>query len=254
MRLLKILLVLVVLVVIVGVACLWRLPADLGYRYGEKYFGPLALTGVRGTIWDGHADGVSLFGNDLGELDWTALKKPLLRGDVVTDIRIKGGDIDIGGLLTRRRDGAVSAEGLRFSVPASRFEPLFDGKLQLLGTISGVLDEATWWNAGLSNASGTAHWSDVGAVGEVEAHFTDILAEFTSQPDGSVSGKVRDDGRGAIAVLGHFVLRPPMLDGEAILSARNGDPQTIETLRHIGEPLPDGTSRVVLRGRMLHLP
>jgi len=254
MRLLKILFVLVVLVAIVGVACLWRLPADVGYRYGAKYFGPLSLTGVRGTVWDGHADGVSLFGNDLGELDWTARKQPLLRGDLVTDIRIKGGDIDIGGLLTRRSDGAVGAEGMRFSMPASRFEPLFDGKLRLLGTISGVLDGATWWNASLSNASGSAHWSDVGAVGDVEARFTDLLAEFASQPDGSVSGTVHDDGRGNIAVEGRFVLRPPMLDGQATLRARNGDAQTLETLRHIGEPQPDGSSRVVVQGRMLRLP
>ena len=147
MRLLKTLVILVVVALVIGAICLWRLPADVGYRYGARYFGPLSLAGVSGTVWDGHADGVSLFGNDLGELDWTARKQPLLRGDLVTDIRIKGGDIDIGGVLTRRSNGAIEAEGLRFSVPASRFEPLFDGKLRLLGTVSGVLDGATWWNA-----------------------------------------------------------------------------------------------------------
>lgn len=254
MRLLKILFALVVLAALVALACFWRMPADLGYRYGAKYFGPLVLSGIRGTIWDGHADGVSLFGNDLGELDWTARKQPLLHGEIVTDIRIKGGDIDIGGQLTRRSDGAVSAEGLRFSVPASRLEPLFDGKLRLLGTITGVLDGATLWNASLSNVSGTAHWSDVGAVGDVEARFTDLLAEFASQPDGSVSGKVHDDGRGNVAIDGRFVLHAPTIDGEAILRARNGDAQVLETLRHIGEPQADGSSRLVVHGGMLKLP
>lgn len=254
MRLLKTLVILVVIALVIGAICLWRLPADVGYRYGARYFGPLSLAGVSGTVWDGHADGVSLFGNDLGELDWTARKQPLLRGDLVTDIRIKGGDIDIGGVLTRRSNGAIEAEGLRFSVPASRFEPLFDGKLRLLGTVSGVLDGATWWNASLSGASGSARWSEVGAVGEVEAHFTDVLVDFASQPDGSVSGTVHDDGRGNIAVEGRFVLRPPMLDGEATLRARNGDAQALETLRHIGEPQPDGSSHVVVHGGMLRLP
>jgi hypothetical protein len=143
---------------------------------------------------------------------------------------------------------------LRFSVPASRFEPLFDGKLQLRGTISGVLDTATLSNAIVSSVAGTAHWSEVGVVGDVDARFTDLVAEFSSQPDGSVAGTVHDDGRGTIAVDGRFVLRPPMLDGEATLSARNGDAQALEALRHLGEPQPDGSTRVAVHGRMLRLP
>ena len=108
---------LVLLLALVGAGFfLWRLPADVGYRYGVKRAGAVTLSGLDGTVWDGHADGVSLFGNDLGELDWTARKQPLLRGDLVTDIRIKGGDIDIGGVLTRRSNGAIEAEGLRGDV------------------------------------------------------------------------------------------------------------------------------------------
>jgi hypothetical protein len=51
------------------------------------------------------------------------------------------------------------------------------------------------------------------------------------------------DGRSSLLV--------PMVSGEAPLAARNGDPQVLETLRHIGMPQPDGTSKVVVQGRML---
>jgi hypothetical protein len=254
MRLIKILLVLVVLAAIVAGIFAWTLPADVGYRYGSKYLGPLVLSGVRGTIWDGHADGVSLFGNDLGELDWRARKQPLLHGEFVTDIRIKGAEVDIAGLLTRRSDGAVVAEGLRFSLPAARLEPMFEnGNVKLLGTISGVLDNATWWTASLSDAKGTARWSGAGVTGDVDARFTDVLTEFASQPDGSLAGTVRDDGQGNVALDGRYTMHLPNVDGEVNLTARNGDAQAAEMLRHIGEPQADGSTRVVVHGRALRV-
>ncbi len=252
MRPIKILLSLILVAIIVAGVFAWRLPADVGYRYGARLLGPFALTGVHGTVWDGHADGVSLLGLDLGELDWHARKRPLLVGDIVADVRIKGGEIDIAGLMTRHDDGSVSAEDLRFSVPASMFEPMFDGAgVHLLGTVSGVLEGATLWTASVSNATGNARWSGAGVTGTVEARFTDMLTEFASQPDGSVAGTLRDDGQGNLAIDGRYSLRVPMISGEATLSARNGDPQVLETLQHVGMPQPDGTSKVVVQGRML---
>jgi len=252
MRPIKILLVLVILAAIVAGVFAWRLPADVGYRYGARLLGPFALTGVSGTVWDGHADGVSLFGNDLGELDWHARKRPLLGGDLVADVRIKGGEIDVAGLLTRHDDGSVTAQNLRFSVPASMFEPMLEGAdVRLLGTVSGVLENATMWTASLSNATGNARWSGAGVTGAVDARFTDLLTEFASQPDGSLAGTVRDDGAGNLAIDGQYALRVPTISGEATLAARNGDPQVLETLRHIGTPQPDGSSKVVVQGRML---
>jgi hypothetical protein len=174
----------------------------------------------------------------------------LLVGDLVADVRIKGGEIDVAGELTRHADGAVSARSMRFSIPASRLEPLLDrAGLHLLGTISGTLEDATLMTASISNAKGTARWSGVGVDGDVEAHLTDLLFEFASQPDGSVGGSVRDDGNGPIAFDGRFALKVPAVEGEATLRARDGDPATIDLLQRIGEPQPDGSVRVVVQGR-----
>ena len=129
---------------------------------------------------------------------------------------------------------------------------MFDGAgVQLLGTISGVLENATLWTASLSNATGNARWSGAGVTGAVEARFADMLTEFASQPDGSLVGTLRDDGQGNLVVDGRYSLRVPIISGEATLAARNGDPQVLETLRHIGTPQADGSSKVVVQGRML---
>ena len=80
MRWLKALLVLLVVLLAAAAIVVWTLPADVGYRFGARFVAPAVLTGLRGTVWDGHADGVSVLGVDLGELDWHARKWPLLGG------------------------------------------------------------------------------------------------------------------------------------------------------------------------------
>jgi hypothetical protein len=252
MRFLKVILLLGVVALIVAGVLLWTLPADVGYRYGARYLGPVALSGLRGTIWDGHADGVSVFGRDLGELDWHAQKAALLRGQYVADLRIQGADVDVAGVLTRSSDGRIAARDLRFSVPAALLAPALDiGALKLLGTISGVVTQAALADSLLSDAAGSARWSDAGVSGQAEARFSDILAEFSSQPDGSIGGVVHDDGKGDLGVDGTFSVSLGAFDAQARLSARNGNAQVADTLRYVGQPQADGSSQLVVHGQIL---
>ena len=252
MRLLKVLAALLVLALIVAGVLLWTLPADVGYRYGTKYLGPVALSGLRGTIWNGHADGVSVFGHDLGELDWHVRKGALLHGQYAADLRVQGAGVDVAGTLTRDVDGRIATRDLRFSMPASLLAPALDIRaLSLLGTISGVVTRATLAHALLSDASGSARWSDAGVSGQAEARFSDILAEFASQADGGIAGTVRDDGRGDLAVDGSFDAHLGAFDAQATLRARNGNAQVADSLHYVGELQPDGSSRLVVHGQML---
>jgi general secretion pathway protein N len=252
MRFLKILGVLVVLALIVGGIVLWMLPADVAYRYGAKYLGPVALTGLRGTVWDGHADGVSVFGRDIGELDWHAQKRPLLGGQVVADLRIKGADVDAAGIVTRMGGGTITARDLRFRMPAELLAPVLAlGDLKVLGTVNGMISEATLTGSVLRTASGNGRWSEAGVSGNVEARFADILGDFASQPDGSIGGTVHDDGTGNLAVNGTFHTSFGAFDVQATLAARNDDPQVLDALHHIGELQADGTSKLLIHGQML---
>jgi len=252
MRLSKFFLVLLALAVLAGAVFFWRMPAGIGYRYGVKYLGPVALSGVRGTVWDGHADGVSVFGRDLGEIDWRAERSALLRGQFVADIRIRGADVDVAGQVTRDGDGRMSTRDLRFSVPAEALAPLLGvDSVKLLGTISGVVSQATWAGSVLSDATGTARWASPGVAGSVEARFSDILAEFASRADGSIVGAAHDDGNGDLAVDGTFTLRFGTFDARARLTPRNGNAQVAEMLRQVGDVQPDGSTQLAFHGQML---
>lgn len=254
MKIFKWLLVLIVLVAVVAVLVAWTMPADVAYRYMASRLGPVSLVGVRGTVWDGHADGVSVFGRDLGELDWKIDKAPLFLRSVHADLRIRGADIDTSGILRRDADGNIDASDIRFRVPASLFSPALDlPSLRLLGTVSGTFKDLSMVDGLIANASGDARWSDAGVSGSAEARFSDILAEFSSKPDGSVAGTVADDGNGNLAVDGSFTITATGFQAEAFLSARNNDSRVQESLRYIGEQQADGSSHLIINGQLFRV-
>ncbi len=255
MRVLKYVLILLVVLGAIGAVVVWTLPAEVAYRQGGKYLGPMVLSGVRGTLWDGHADGVSLFGRDLGEMDWQLAKSPLLlQGRIVADVRIQGTDIDAAGIVERAQTGDFSARDVRFRFPAHLLAPTLDvPDLDLLGTISGVLAEASLRAGVLESATGNARWSEAGVSGEAEARFADIVGEFAAQPSGGIAGSAHDDGTGNLAVNATFRAIAGGYEVNALLSARNGDQQVQEMLAHVGEPQPDGSSKLVARGRLFKL-
>lgn len=250
MKILRRALILCVLALLAAGAFAWVMPAGLAYRYGASQLGPIVLSGLRGTVWNGHADGVSVLGRDLGELDWRAQKWPLLRGRFVADVRIKGAEFDAAGLVTRGR-GLLAVQDFRFSLPAAVLAPALAPGVHPLGTISGVIEQASLAHASLTGAAGSARWSEAGVDGPDAVRFSDLIAEFAAQPDGSLAGTLRDDGQGALALAGRFSLSFGAFDLEATLRARRDDAQTAELLRQLGEVQPDGSVHVALHERLL---
>jgi len=252
MRILKILLALVLLAVVVAGIALWVMPADVGYRYAARHLGPVVLSGVRGTIWDGRADGVSLFGQDLGKLEWRARKASLLEGRFAADVRLQGTDVDVAGTIERSRAG-LRVEGMRFALPAQRLAPLFGRDVELTGTVAGVIDRGMLRGVTLENAAGSARWSQAGVIGSAESKLPDLLVDFSSGADGIVDARVRDDGSGPLVVAGTVRLVRNEYHATAELRARDSDPETVEALRRIGVPQPDGASRIEAHGPLLRM-
>jgi hypothetical protein len=254
MRFLKYLLVVLVLLLAIGAALFWMLPADFAYRQGARMLGPVVLSGVSGTLWDGHADGISVFGRDLGEIDWRMAKGAALRGRIAADVRIQGTDVDAAGMVERESSSDLTLRDLRFRFPAEMLAPLFDVPgLELRGAISGVVAEATLRAGVPVGATGNARWSEAGVAGSAVARFADIVGEFAAQPDGSIAGTAHDDGSGHLSVDATFRAALTGYEIDARLAARDGDPDVQQALRGIGEPQPDGSTKIVLRGPMMRL-
>lgn len=254
MRIFKVLIVLVLLLLVAAGVFVWTMPAELAWRWGGHRFAPVVLTGVRGSIWNGRADGMSVFGRDLGEVSWTIDKAPLLRGQVRLDAHVKGADVEAAGLVTRHMDRSVDLRDVRFRFAAQLAAPALGiPALNLLGTFNGVLSQARIADGRLQGATGSGRWSDAGVSGQAEARFSDILVEFSSKPEGGIGGVVRDDGQGNLEVEGVFDVRPDRFDAEARLAARNDDVRVREALRYVGQPQADGSSHLIVQGRMFPL-
>lgn len=253
-RTLKFLLGLLLVLIVIGGVMLWTLPADVAYRQGARFLGPVTLMGVRGTIWHGHADAISLFGRDLGEIDWTMPKIAFLTGHVRADVRIQGNDVDAAGTVEREGAGAMTVHDVRFRFPAEVLQPMLEvPDLHLLGTVSGVIDTAALSGGYLASADGNARWSDAGVSGANNAHFSDIVTEFKQGPNGGIVGSAHDDGQGNLAVTATWHAGIAGFEADAVLRARGDDPGMQEALSHLGAPQADGSTRVVIRGHMLKL-
>jgi hypothetical protein len=173
---------------------------------------------------------------------------------MVADVRIQGTDVDAAGLVERERGGALVLRDVHFRFPAEALAPMLDIKgLSLLGAVSGVVASATVQNGFVESATGNARWSEAGVTGAAEARFADIVGEFAAQPNGGIAGTAHDDGTGNLAVNATFHAALDGFAADAVLSARNNDPAVQETLRHVGEPQPDGSSKISVRGRTFKL-
>lgn len=254
MRALKWLFLIVVLLVLIGGVLAWTMPAEFAYRMVGARMAPALLSGVQGTVWDGRADGLSVFGRDLGELDWRVSKAPMLHGETVSDLHIQGTDIEAAGIVTRAFSGDISLRDVRFRFPASLVAPSLDiPALKLLGTITGALNQARLIGGVLQDATGSARWSEAGVTGQAEARFSDILIDFSSKPDGSITGVAKDDGQGNLEVNGLFDVSRDAFNAEVKLSARNGDPRVLDTLRYVGQQQADGSSILIVHGKLFQL-
>ena len=254
MKLLRRLFLLLIVLAAVGVVIAWTLPADIALRYLKPDLGPLQLSGVSGTVWQGRAASASAFGTPLGALEWSVRKTPVLVRVIEAKIGLKGSALSLDGDLQRDPDGSVLVRNLDFQMPAELAAPALDiPSLKLLGRIEGRIDDARLAAGWISGARGTAHWRDAAVSGEAEARLGEMSAEFASQPDGSITGTVKDDGSSSLEVAGQFVIQTGQFSANARLAARNNDAQMLEALRFIGEPQPDGSRLLKIHGQLFKL-
>ena len=245
-------LILVVLLVIVGVVAA-TCPAEYAYRFIADRLGAVKLTGISGSIWNGHATRIQVFGQELGALDWHLQPAPLLNRELMANIDLSGGEVTAAGLVDRTADGTITVRDASFHFPATMAAPALDiPALQLLGSIEGKLLQAQLRSAWVDDASGSLRWNNAAVTGAAQAQLGDLEATFSSAPNGVIAGVVHDLG-GPLQVSGTFKVAAGSFDAEATLVARDANPQVMEALRYIGQAQADGSSHLVIHGGLFKL-
>jgi hypothetical protein len=248
----NLLLILIVLLVIAGVVAA-TCPAEYAYRLVADRLGVVKLSDISGSIWEGHSARTQVLGQELGALGWRLQAAPLLSREVMAHVDLSGGDVTASGLIDRTADGTINVRETTFHMPASMAAPALDiPALQLLGNVDGTLTQAQLRGVGVSGASGNLRWNNAAVAGAAQAQLGDLEATFSSTPDGGIAGVAHDLG-GPLQLNGTFKVAIDSFDVDANLSARDGNSQVIEALHYIGEPQADGSSHLIIHGKLFKL-
>jgi hypothetical protein len=247
---------LVLFLIVLAAACAvaaWTCPADLAYRYFGDRLAPVGLHGLRGTIWQGRADAVDLFTQNLGALEWHLQPAALLHGEAIAQWVLTGDAISATGTIEHGAEGQVSFRDVVVHMPARIAAPvLATPALDLLGTIEIDVNRARVHGVWLDDAGGVAYWRDAAVAGAAQARLGDIQVTFASAADGTIAGTIRDLG-GPLQAEGAFSASLGRYDAHARLAARDNDAHVIEALQFVGQPQPDGSRQLVIEGRQLGL-
>lgn len=235
------------LLAVVVVIALVRFPARLAVGLALPENGPVQLDAVSGSIWHGQAGRVLYRGEDLGRLNWRVHPAALLQREIDVSLTLQGAQLD-GAARVRRSGEHVRLSQGHFTVPATRLEPLLDvPALHLTGQLAIELDELELQQRVPTALKGRARWLDAGVTGAEQADFGTLAASFGALPKGGFGGEINDEG-GPLVVEGYFNTTLFGYEAEAILQARDGNPQVSRALRHIGQPEADGSVVYRLKG------
>lgn len=243
----KLLLFLLVLLV-AAAAAVALFPAKVAVDMALKGRDNIQAEQVSGTVWRGHIGALRVGENPVGTVGWKLHPMPLLNGQVVTDLRVQGPELDLEARVQRSRDGLVRITDLVATLPASVLTPVVDAPaLQLQGSLRLNLIEAELLHLWPRLIRGEAVWHDAAVSGEAEARLGDLMAEFATQPDGRLVGLLSDRG-GPLSLEGEFLIGLSGYEVSAVLRADPNDRNLSKALEYVGEDAGDGSRLLLIEG------
>jgi len=213
----------------------------------------VAMSGVGGTIWSGHARDFQVNGNSLGALGWFCRPWRLVLLDWSCHLTLSppGGEIsaDLSGDFS---GAAIEGSAIRGRVPITAFEGIatpagWTGLLEL------DVERLRIVNQRPEQASGTLYVRALkapGARGEILGDFELVVGEGTVGTD-TLSGRLRDLG-GPLRVRGAIELKR---DGSYLLSGETAPgpgagPAIFDTLAFLGPPDDLGRRPFTIEGTL----
>lgn len=253
MKFLRNLLIILLLLGLIAAGVVALFPARTAVEWVGPRLGAIKLEDVTGTIWNGQAGRFSVHNKPVGALGWSISPRSVLEWTLIGQLRLQGDRFE--GESDLRVQSALTGEfrNTRLVFPAELLNPALDiPGLTPVGKVEVKLTEAVLASGYPTKLDGIATWRNAAVAGEAAASFGDLTAEFSTLPNGKVGGVLSDNG-GNLSLEGTFEFGLTGYEAEAILAARDGNPDVIKALGWIGEQQPDGSSILKVSGRMLPL-
>jgi general secretion pathway protein N len=251
MKLIRNLFLLAIVLLLLAALVLAFLPARIALDFVGGRLGPVQLGEVSGSLWKGQASPASINGEAIGTLGWTLHPLSLFGARIDADVELHGDTYNGHGAISVHRDRTLRVRDLDLRFPARRLEPMLDiPALVFRGEVQIAISEAELRGGFPTAVKGIATWKDASVAGSAEARFGDIITEFATVASGGVEGLIRDGG-GPLQAQGTYGASLAGYAADVTLRARDGNPQVTEALQYIGQPQPDGSARLEVRGKLL---
>jgi hypothetical protein len=230
-------------------------PAERAYAYWKQQAGgraPVALGGISGSVWAGHADQALINGQRLEALHWRLHPWALFAGQVAADWSLKVDDGYGRGEAAAGLGGAVSLDSLEARLPLAQLPVKALAALRPAGTLSLNLHDVKWDGTALVSASGRVVWNGAGINLFQALEFGDLSLTLETAAD-EVKGVLADAG-GPLQAQGLLSLKP---DGSyqftGSFAARGQAPELARALRTLGRMGSDGKVHISQKGTLAAL-
>lgn len=242
---------LLVIVLMLLAAAVWWFPARWAWQMVRADYPAVHVGDINGSVWDGHADGVVVAGQELGTLRWT-LGHAALLGDVRGTLDLRGAGVMANGHIARDDNGAIVVRDAHFRVPMGRLKVLWPNGTELLGQLRGDVAQAHLVHGWPVRLDAHVRWHDAGMVTHGrKVALGQWLSRWQASGDAAITATLRDDGSGPLRLHGRLTVTPVGWRVKADLEPRQAGIVLHRWLRDMGQPTADGGVRIERHGGLV---
>ncbi|MET0026580.1 MAG: type II secretion system protein N [Candidatus Thiodiazotropha sp.] len=231
-----------------------NLPAQhaLGWLSSDTERLPFTYGRIKGTLWNGKMEAMSLRKVPLDKLSWDFAPTQLLLGRLGFDVQITHLGQTLQGTLSQGFSGDIRFTGVTGQLPAELITPLIGlAGIDISGQVS--LDDANFnlEDQRLVQAEGRVLWRGSAITRPFPLKIGDLQAQVSTNPEGQVLMQIKDmggptgvDGEVSLATDGNFQVNGHIKPGA------DSDPSLGKALAAFSKRQPDGSYQVIYRDRL----
>jgi hypothetical protein len=229
------------------------LPAEhvLGWTANNQQKPPFTYGAIKGSLWRGKMEAVTINGVSLDKLKWSFSLSNLLFGRLGFDIQLNHAGEELEADVAKGFGNEIFIEDISGTIPAGIIPAMIDmPQIGVDGRVNLNLEQLTLSDNQIIYAEGELQWLGSALKSPFALKVGDLQAELETDDAGAVQAKIKDLG-GATAVNGELSLTAEgnfQVNGQIKPSA-DSDPKLGGALSAISKPKPDGSYQITYSGR-----
>lgn len=255
------LLIFVVLLMMLALVAVFFLPAKWVLNQAPMAEMGLDMGDVKGSLWEGSVEQVTVDGVDLGEVRWKVDKSQALTGKFSSALEIKGMNHHITAQMDQQGEKDIALQSIKGYVGASTLAAWMGGRLDqgvdLDGRIELDFSDAQISGAQLKALNGQAEWVDAKVRGKGQAiSLGKVRTQVQTMQAGVMQGTINDEG-GELGLDGVYQWAGQQYEVDMVMTPRSNSQHLTPLLKRLGNVQPDGSiviSRRGQRGANIQLP